>query len=261
MRIIDTHCHLYDEAFAADLPSVVEKCRLAGVVSAVNNADSLEAFEKILSLQERFPDFFLSALGIHPEFATKEDAYLERAYEEIRLHAADIVAVGEIGLDYHYDRSPETKARQRKVFRDQIRLAKELSLPIVVHSRDADQETFDILREELPPRVDLHCYSGSVELLREYLRLPFRFSIGIGGVVTFKNARVIKEVVKEAPLSSLLSETDAPYLTPTPYRGQRNDPSYLPLVLQEIASLRQQDVEEIGKALHHNAEVFYGRER
>lgn len=258
MRIIDTHCHLYDDGYQEDRSQVEERCRLSDVVCVVNNADSLEFFERILFLARGNPDFYRSALGIHPEFASKGKDYLRKAMDFIQKHNKEIVAVGEIGLDYHYDKDEKTKLRQKEFFVEQIRLAKALSLPVVVHSRDADRDTFDILKEELPDKVDLHCYSGSLELLKEYLRLPIRFHVGIGGVVTFKNARVIKEVVQNAPLSCLLTETDSPYLSPTPHRGERNEPSYLPLVIDEIARLRGENREKVAKALFENAEAFYG---
>ncbi len=258
MKIIDTHTHLYDESFEKDRESVQERALLSHVFSVVNNADSLEVFEKILLLSKKRPSFYHSALGIHPEFANRGEDYLDRAMSFIKDHKEEILAIGEIGLDYHYDKEEETKKKQKEYFVKQIYLAKGLSLPVVVHSRDADRDTFEIIKKELPERVDLHCYSGSWELMQEYLRLPIRFFIGIGGVLTFKNARVIKEVVQKAPLSSLLSETDAPYLAPTPHRGERNEPSYLPLVLKEIARLRGEEEETIANALFENAEEFYG---
>ncbi len=260
MRIIDTHCHLNDVSYTEDLDSVIEKCRDTGVRACFNTADSLPSFEKILSLAKRYPGFFYSVIGIHPEFAMEKDDYFDEAFSFIREHKSEIQAIGEIGLDYHYDKSPKTKERQKEIFIRQIRLAKELSLPVVIHSRDADQDTYEIVRQEKPPVFDLHCYSGSYEMMENYLRLGLDFHIGVGGVLTFKNARVLKEVVSKAPLSILLTETDSPYLTPTPYRGKRNDPSYLPLVIREIAAIHGMDDEACAEILIENAEKFYGIE-
>lgn len=260
MKIIDTHCHLNDVSYAEDLQEVLEKSQKVGVRVCFNTADSLPSFEKILSLAKAYPGFFFSVLGIHPEFAKEKDSYFDEAFLFIKQHRNAIKAIGEIGLDYHFDRSEETKERQKEVFIRQLRLAKELSLPVVIHSRDADKDTYDIIRQERPPVLDLHCYSGSCEMMENYLRLGLDFHIGIGGVLTFKNARVLKEVVLKAPLSILLTETDSPYLTPTPYRGKRNDPSYLPLVLKEISSLKGLDEEDCAERLFENAEKFYGIE-
>lgn len=258
MKIIDTHCHLYDERFADDLSEVIEKCKRNGIVCCYENSDSFEAFEKILEHRKRDPVFFRPVLGIHPEFSKKSDAYLEEAYAFIRQHRSEIAAIGEIGLDYHYEKDERTKERQKKVFVDQIRLAKELELPIVIHSRDADLDTYSIVAAEKPKRIDLHCYSGSWEMAKRYLDLPIEFYIGVGGVLTFKNSRVLKEVVSNLPIEHILTETDSPYLAPTPHRGERNDPSYLPLVIEAIASLKGLETTSCAEKLYENAERFYG---
>ncbi len=258
MDIIDTHTHLNDKNLLADIDGVVERAKEAGVRAVFNNGDSLASFDVILSLQRQYPGFCYSVIGIHPEFATRDDSYLSEAFNYIREHKDDIKAVGEIGLDYHYGKDPELVAAQKKVFIEQIRIAKKLDLPIVIHSRDADRDTFDIIKQERPPRFDLHCYSGSYELLKEYLRLGLDCHIGVGGVLTFKNARVLKEVVSNTDISVFLTETDAPYLAPTPFRGQRNEPSYLPYIIREIASLKGIDEEEAGRILYNNGVSFYG---
>jgi len=261
MKYIDTHCHLNDESLYPDRKEVVLRAKEKGCLAFYNNGDSVESFERILSLAREFPGFCSPVLGIHPEFATREDEYLQKGLEEIEAHAKDIPAIGEIGLDYHYSKDPEVKERQKALFREQIRLANRLSLPVVIHSRDADRDTFDLLREEKPLRTDLHCYSGSVELYEEYLRLPFEVFFGIGGVVTFKNARVLKEVVKKGRETTFLTETDSPFLTPSPHRGERNEPSYIPLILQAIAEIREENVEDVSRQLLENGEHFYGRNR
>ncbi|MCI1734832.1 MAG: TatD family hydrolase [Bacilli bacterium] len=260
MRYLDTHCHLNDPKFASDLSDVISKVKAAGCLGCFNNADSLASFQPILQLAKDYPHFCYAVLGIHPEFAVKEDSYQEEAIAFVKAHLGDIKAIGEIGLDYHYSPTPEEKVRQQQIFRRWIELAKEVHLPIVVHSRDATLDTLEIIKEEKPFKVDLHCYSGSYDILKEYLKLPIDFHIGVGGVLTFTNSRVLKEVVTQGPLSCFLTETDSPYLAPVPHRGQRNDPSYIPLVIAEIAKEKNLSLEETCEILYHNGSQFYGIE-
>lgn len=258
MQFIDTLCHINDTAIYQERDEVIKRAKAAGCQAIFNNGDSFESFPTILSIQKENPGYCFSVLGIHPEYADKDYDYHKNAFEYVREHRNEISAIGEIGLDYHYDCSEETKERQKKIFREWIRLAKKLSLPIVVHARDASQDTFDIIKEELPDKVDLHCYSSSYELYKEYLKLPIEFRIGIGGVLTFKNARVLTEVVSKGEISTFLTETDAPYLAPVPYRGKRNESSYIPLVIQKIALLQNRSLEETSDILYENGKQFYG---
>lgn len=258
MNIIDTHAHLNDDKLYIEKEIIVQRAKDQGVKAIFNNADSLPSFSRILSLSKEFPNYCYAVLGIHPEFATESEDYFQKAYAEIQSHREEIKAIGEIGLDYHCDKSEETKEIQKRRFREQIALAQSLSLPIVIHSRDADFDTLNIIKETLPERIDLHCYSGSYEVLKEYLKLPIDFHIGIGGVSTFKNAKTIQKIIKEVSLDIFLTETDCPYLAPTPFRGERNEPSYLPYILKQIASLRNQDVEYVAEKLYQNGRKFYG---
>ena len=260
MEFIDTHCHINDDALFPIRKEVIQKAKEKGCRALFNNGDSMESFHRILLLQKEFPDFCFSVLGIHPEFADNSDEYHRNAFEFVQEHKEEIKAIGEIGLDYHYHPSDQTKERQRQIFREWIRLAKKLSLPIVVHARDASQDTFEILKEELPEKVDLHCYSSSYELYLEYLKLPMDFHIGIGGVLTFRNARVLTEVVSKGKEDTFLTETDSPYLAPVPHRGKTNEPSYIPLVISKIAELRNEKEEDIYKKLYDNGRKFYGIE-
>jgi TatD DNase family protein len=257
MKIIDTHCHLNDDAYTSDLDEVILRAKEAGITHVFNNGDSLPSFSKILSLQERYPSFCFSVLGIHPEFASESDTYFEKAYQFIRDHKDSISAIGEIGLDYHYSKDPVYVENQKRRFIEQIELAKELNLPIVIHSRDADYDTLEIIKQTLPPKLDLHCFSGSYEILRQYLLLPIEVHIGIGGVCTFKNARVIKEVIDNSDISIFLTETDCPYLAPVPYRGNRNEPSYLKNIIEQIATLKDLTIEECATILYENGRKFY----
>lgn len=258
MKIIDTHTHLNAEQFKSDLDQVILKSQRAGVFKVFNNADSLESFFSIMDLRSKYPGFCEAVLGIHPEFALQDDEYFKSAFDFIKKNRAKIKAIGEIGLDYHYSKDLNLKNRQKQIFIEQIRLAKTLDLPIVIHSRDADFDTLNIIKEELPPIIDLHCFSGSYEIYREYIKMPIKTFFGIGGVVTFKNAKVIKEIVEKGDIKTFLTETDAPYLTPTPFRGERNDPSYLPYVIKTISELKKLDIDETSKILLNNGEEFYG---
>ncbi len=258
MNIIDTHTHYNATQFDEDIDSSIKKAKEMNVKAIFNNGDSLESFSRILQLEDRYPSFCYSVLGIHPEFASQDEDYFLKSYSIIMENKGRIKAIGEIGLDYHYSKDEEYKNQQKRRFIEQIRLAKMLSLPIVVHARDADFDTLNIIRQELPDKVDLHCYSSSVEILKEYLKLPIDFHIGIGGICTFKNARVIKEVIQYAPIEILLTETDAPYLAPVPYRGKRNESGYISYVIREIAALKAYDEEELAEKLYQQGRDFYG---
>lgn len=257
MRIIDTHCHLNDNRIYPIRDEVIKRSQENGVEYFFNNGDSLPSFDRILSLSDEYPSC-KCVLGIHPEFANESDEYFNRAYQVIKENKDKIYAIGEIGLDYHYDKSEETKEIQKKRFIKQIHLANELSLPIVIHTRDADFDTLNIIKNELPPKIDLHCYSGSEEVLREYLKLPIDVHIGIGGVSTFKNAKTIQNIIIENDEKIFLSETDCPYLAPVPHRGGMNEPSFLPLIIEKIASLKGVDVQDMAEILYRNGKRFYG---
>lgn len=259
MRIIDTHCHLNDERLYSIASEVIERARQNGVEALFNTGDSLDSFFRIAELKERFPDVCHSVLGIHPEYAGETDEYFSKAYSYLREHRSEIEAIGEIGLDYHYQKDEITKNNQKRRFVEQIRLSKELNLPIVIHSRDADYDTYSIVKEERPIRLDLHCYSGSYELLNEYLRLGIDVYIGIGGVSTFKNAKTIQEVITKTDISRFLTETDCPYLAPVPHRGETNEPAYLIYVINRIAELKNMNSEEVSEILFENAKRFYGK--
>ena len=258
MNFIDTHTHINDDALYVDRKDVISRAKEKGCLAIFNNGDSLESLSKIISIQNEFPNYCYSVLGIHPEFAIKDDDYHKASFDYVLEHIKEIKAIGEIGLDYHYEINDEIKERQKKIFIEWIRFAKRYNLPIVVHSRDAAKDTFDIIKEEKPSVVDLHCYSSSYELYKEYMKLPISFHIGIGGVVTFKNAKVLKEVVEKGEISSFLTETDAPYLAPTPFRGSRNESSYIPYIIKMIAELKNMNEEEVSEILLRNGKQFYG---
>jgi TatD DNase family protein len=252
--LFDTHAHLNAEQYNEDLTEVMERAKEAGVSHIVVVGFDRITINKAMELAETY-DHIYACVGWHPVDAidmTDEDlAWIE----ELASHPK-VVAIGEMGLDYHWDKSPHDI--QKEVFRKQIQLAKRVKLPIVIHNRDATADIIDILREEGAAEVGgiMHCYSGSVEIARECLDM--NFYISLGGPVTFKNAKKPKEVALEIPLDKLLIETDCPYLTPHPFRGQRNEPSYVKLVAEQIAEIKGVTLEEIARATSDNAKRLFG---
>lgn len=251
--IIDTHAHYDDQAFEEDRAAVLNGLKKNGVEKVVNAAASMDSSRHTLRLVEEY-GFVYGMLGVHPDDVGK---LTEADMDFIRLHAAHpkIVAIGEIGLDYHWN--VESKELQKHWFLRQIEIAREVGLPICVHSRDAAADTLAILREGKAEEAGgvIHCYSYSAELAREYLSMGFYF--GIGGVVTFKNGRKCKETVDALPMERILLETDAPYLAPEPYRGKRNESGYLAYVAREIARIKGVSEEEVIEQTTKNAYTLY----
>ncbi|MBQ7935995.1 MAG: TatD family hydrolase [Clostridia bacterium] len=245
--MIDVHAHLDDSRFDEDRADLIKQLRAAGIRRLINSGCSHEACQAAIQLAEEY-DFIYASVGIYPhDVAELEWGGMER----LRTYAKHpkVVAIGEIGLDYYYDTA--AKEVQKKWFHAQLELAEELNLPVVIHSRDAMKDTLDILREHPRNTGIFHCYSGSVESLKEVVALGW--SISMGGVVTFKNARVAKEVAAAVPADRLMLETDSPYLAPTPYRGKRNSALYLPEVAKVIAEIRGTTPEEIERITDENA--------
>ncbi len=252
--LVDTHTHIEGEEFDADRNAVVERALSAGVEVIVNASCDLDSSKKAVALTTNY-DCVYAVVGYHPNDAQGYNASSEA--ELVKLLRNDkVVAIGEIGLDYHYE--GHDKELQKEVFLKQIALAKENELPVVIHSRDADKDTFDILKPVLlsGQKVLLHCYGGSYEMAKEYVKLGAY--IGIGGVVTFKNAKKLVEVAEKIDLSHIVLETDAPYLSPTPFRGKRNEPSYVKMVAEKIAEIKGVDVEKVSQITTENAVRFYG---
>ena len=254
--IFDTHAHYDDEAFDADREALFASFREAGIAAIANigyKKSSIEATHKLADAQ----DFIYEVLGFHPdetfEMEAEKDTILEWLFGE--LQREKVIGLGEIGLDYYWDKTE--REIQKKWFMAQLDLAKELELPVVIHSREAAQDTFDIIKKAGIPEgmLVMHCYSYSPEMAREYLKMGYY--LGIGGVVTFKNAKKLKETVAMAPRTQLLTETDCPYLTPVPFRGKRNDSGKIPLVLDEIARIKETDRDETEAVCYENALRFY----
>lgn len=250
---IDTHVHLNDEQYKDDLQEVINRALEADVKEMVVVGFDQPTITRAMELIEEY-DFLYAAIGWHPVDAidcTEEDL---QWIEKLAVHPK-VVAIGEIGLDYHWDKSP--KEVQQELLRKQIRLAKRVNLPIVIHNREATEDCVRILHEEHAEEVGgvMHCFSGSVETAE--ICINMNFMISLGGTVTFRNARKPKEVAKAVPLEYLMIETDAPYLAPHPHRGKRNEPSFVPLVAEEIARLKDLTIEEVAQKTSENAHRFF----
>jgi len=248
---IDTHAHLNDEQFQEDLKEVLSRAAAARVRYVVNVGYDLASSRKAAALAEEYPELY-AVVGIHPDEA--KEVTLE-TYQELRKLAGQkkVVAIGEIGLDYYWDNSPRDV--QQEVFRQQIRLAQELDLPIVIHDREAHGDILKIMQEEKPKRGIMHCYSGSREMAEICLQLGFYISFA--GPLTFKNAKKAVEVAETIPLDRLLIETDCPYLTPHPFRGKRNEPARVVLVGEKLAQIKGLTVEEIAEVTSSNARRIF----
>lgn len=247
--LTDSHTHLNAEQFNEDQDEVIQRALEAGVTRIVNVGFNRETIPSSIALAERY-DFIYSTVGWHPVDAIDMMPGDLEWIEELCKHEK-VVAIGEIGLDYYWDKSP--KDVQQRVFREQIRLARKLGMPIVIHNRDAHQDILHILKEEKAEEVGgiMHCFSGSWETAKQCLDMNFHISFG--GPVTFKNARQPKEVLAQVPLDRLLIETDAPYLTPHPFRGKRNETGYVRLVAETAAEIRGMTLEEIAEITTNNA--------
>ncbi len=250
-NIFDTHAHYDDERFTEDCDTLLSALPSKGVSNVVNCATDISSCEKSRILAEKF-DFMYFAAGIHPHESEEADTDYIPKLKQYASHKK-CVAIGEIGLDYHYDFS-KTEC-QLEVFEKQLVLANELNLPVIVHDREAHADTLELLKKHKPKGI-LHCFSGSVETAKEILNLGM--IIGLGGAVTFKNAKKPVEVSKFVPLDMLVLETDCPYMTPTPFRGQRNDSSFISYTAQCIAELRNIDTQEFLNITSENARRIFG---
>ena len=248
IKLFDTHAHLNDDAFEADREAIIESLGEYGVCRVIDVACDVRTVDKTLELMEKYP-FIYGTAGMHPHDASAMDNSLMDRLKEVLAHKK-MLALGEIGLDYHYDFSP--REVQRKWFAEQLELARELDMPVTLHIREAFGDCMDILKAHKNGlRGVMHCYSGSVETAYECLDLGLAFSFG--GAVTFKNAKKPIEVIEKLPLESILLETDCPDMTPVPYRGKRNDPSFIGLVAEKIAEVKGMGVEELSEITFKNA--------
>lgn len=251
--IFESHAHYDDTAFDADREEILNQCREQGIETIINVSASLDSVKSTLALAEKYP-FIYGAVGIHPDETGElsEEAF---AWLSEQCRHPKAVAVGEIGLDYYWDK--EKHELQKYWFRRQMELAKELGLPIIVHSREAAADTLEAVRAAHSPKLRgvIHCFSYGPELAGEYLDMGYY--IGIGGVVTFKNAKKLKEVVKMLPLERILLETDCPYLAPEPNRGKRNTSLNLPYIAEAIGQLKEIEAKEVIRVTNENARTLY----
>lgn len=248
-NIFDAHAHYDDKWFDDDRFELLDNIKSKGVCGIVNNSVDLATAQKSIAFAEKY-DFMYAAVGFHPENIENIPAdYIEKIAELCKHEK--VVAIGETGLDYYWDTPRDL---QKKVFEEQIKLSLDLKMPLVVHDREAHGDTFDFLRKYRPNAL-VHCFSGSVELMREAVKMGMYISLG--GVVTFKNARHSIEVASEIPIDRLLLETDAPYMAPVPFRGKRCDSSMILYCAEKIASVRNMGIQEVLDITNENAKRFY----
>ena len=251
--IFDTHAHYDDDAFDEDRDVLLSGMKDAGVEYIVNIGASMASSKRSVALAEKYP-FMYAAVGVHPDEVGELDEEKFATLKEWAKHEK-VKAIGEIGLDYYWDK--EGHDLQKHWFLRQMELAHEMKLPMIVHSREAAKDTLDMVIAAKPLELSgiIHCYSYSVEQVREYLNMGYY--IGIGGVLTFKNGKKLKEVAEYTPLSQIVLETDCPYLAPVPYRGKRNDSSKLSYVAEELAAIKQVSVEEVIRITTENGRKLY----
>lgn len=250
MKLFDTHSHLNLKHYDEDREIIIEKIFSSGVEKLIIPSIDEETIKTSLTLSEKYSEKIYSALGYHPQDASKWD---KKSYELIKNSAKNksVVAIGEIGLDYYWDTTP--KEIQHQVFKEQINLALELNLPMIIHTRESLDDTMKILKEKKAQKVGgvFHCFSGDIEFAKEAIEIGFYISFA--GNITFKNAGALREIAKEVDLKHILIETDSPYLTPMPDRGKRNDSSYVKYVAEKIAELKNISVEEVANTTYQNA--------
>ena len=250
MKIIDTHCHLNDEALYKDLDNVISRARQAGVEKMVVVGWDEASSKLAIKIAEQY-DFIYAVIGFHPENVFDIDDKV--LYDTLNLYKhPKVVGIGEIGLDYHWTKDPDKREIQKEYFIKQIEFANEVGLPISIHSREAFADTLEILKQYPPLHSGvMHCYSGSVENIQDIINL--NLYIGLDGPVTFTNAKTPKEVAAEVPLEKLVVETDCPYLSPHPLRGTVNEPANICLVIDAIADLKQMSKKHLLEVVYDNS--------
>ena len=252
--LIDSHAHLDDLRYDTDRDNVLQRAQTAGIEAIVTIGCDLATSQAAVALAHAHPNIF-ATIGVHPHEAKEIGEGWYESFRSLAQHPK-VVAYGEIGLDYHYDHSPREIQRQR--FREQIHLARELALPLVIHTREAQEDTVMILREEGAVDVGgvFHCFSGDMWLAKDALDLGFYLSFS--GVLTFKNATMLRDIAKTVPLDRLMVETDCPYLAPVPYRGKRNEPAYVQYVAETLAEIRGNgSVQSIARATVENTKRVF----
>ena len=250
--LFDSHAHLDDEKFDEDREEVITRSLQNGVTGIINAGSCMASSAQSVALAAQYDNIY-AAVGIHPHDAKSAQ---EADYAQLAAWAQleKVVAIGEIGLDYYYDFSP--RDLQRTVFTRQIDVARQMDMPFIIHDRDAHGDILDVLKKEAKGLTGvLHCFSGSLEMAKEVIKLGFYISIA--GPVTFKNAAKLPEIIKNVPLERLLVETDCPYLTPHPHRGKRNEPAYVKIVAEQVAHLREMELADLAKSTTENTKKLF----
>ena len=253
MKIIDTHCHLYSEEFKDDIKEVIKRAKAEGVTKFYLPAIDSTCLEAMLELEKQYPNECIAMMGLHPCYV-KENYKDELKIVETQLDARSFAAVGEIGLDFYWDKT--FAEQQYEAFELQMQWALDKQLPIVIHTRNAMQETLNTVKPYAAKGLKgiFHCFSGSYESAKQIVDMDFL--LGIGGVITYKNAG-LPEALTKVPVENLVLETDAPYLTPVPFRGKRNESSYLKYIIEKLADVKNISVEELAEITTANAEKMF----
>ena len=253
IKLIDTHAHLDFEDFSANFDEILKNAESVGVEKIIIPGVTIKGLDQVINLIEKYPNLY-GAVALHPSEAKD---WTDNSYNELKEYATHpkIVAIGETGLDYYWDKT--FIDLQKHVFKEHIRLAENLNLPLIIHNRDAHAATLEILKETITKKtgVVLHCFSGSADFAMECVKEGFY--IALGGPVTFKNAKKPKEVAQVIPIEKLVLETDSPFLAPHPYRGKTNDPSKIKLIAEEIAHIKEMPLEEVARITSNNAEMLF----
>ena len=252
-KIFDSHAHYDDEEFDNDRKEVLEELKNEGVIGIMNCSSSYKSIAKTCELINTY-DFIYGAVGIHPENADEFKDEMLDEFKDIIKKNPKVKAIGERGLDYYWDENPD-KEIQKDVFRRHMKWAEELNVPVIIHDRDAHEDTLNIIKEFPNVKGVVHCFSGSVEFAKECLKLGYY--IGVTGVVTFKNAKKVVKVVKEVPVERLLVETDCPYMAPEPNRGKRNKSSYIKYVIEKISEIKEINPKELNLKVNENLQNLF----
>lgn len=250
--MIDSHCHLADKAFASDRDAVIKRASEQGVTTMICIGDTLEESGRCIALAERYEQVF-ATVGVHPHVAKEWRVESRELVGELSRRSSKVVAIGEIGLDYHYDSSP--REIQREVFRMQLELAKELALPAVVHCREAVEDVWNIVDEIKPLKLVLHCCTEKFEDVERFIERGYLLSFT--GIATYPNADTVRATIRRCPMDQLMIETDAPYLAPIPYRGKRNEPAFVVEVAKCVAEIKGMSLDDVDAIATKNTERFF----
>ena len=244
--MIDSHAHIFNEYYD-NIYDLISELKDKNIINVINCSDNNKSAYEVINSYKKYEGFLLPAIGIHPEYSDKYD--LNELEELIKNNK--VYAIGEIGLDYHYNN--ENRDEQKELFNKQLDLAEKYNLPVIIHTRESIQDCYDLLRSKKLKGV-IHCFSGSIEMAREFIKIGYK--LGIGGVLTFKNSRLF-EVIEKIDLKDILLETDSPYLSPEPYRGRKNNPSNVYYVAKKIAEIKNIKIEEVIKVTTNNCKELF----